>query len=256
MTGSATGEAPSDRLREVYERRAALEYPGPVALPDPALDRKFEGIIAVLAAQLPCERFLDAGCGDGRYLAALASLPGRPQHVVGSDIAERILATARLATEQAGIEAELVRANLEALPFEDASFDLVLCAQVIEHLLDPSAGIRELARVVCPGGRVVVSTDNRRAFVSRLLNAPRTLLVGLLGLTGRRRRVEFPHGNFGRVELAALLREAGLQPERLETFRFHVTGTGHAVQRLLNRIDKALPKHGVGDILLMVARKQ
>jgi 2-polyprenyl-3-methyl-5-hydroxy-6-metoxy-1,4-benzoquinol methylase len=256
MNGAATGEAPSDRLREVYERRAELEYPEPVALPDPALDRKFEGILTVLAAELPCERLLDAGCGDGRYLAALATLRGRPRGIVGSDIAERILATARRATEQAGVQADLVQANLEALPFEDASFDLVLCAQVIEHLLDPSAGIRELARVTCPGGRVVVSTDNRRAFVSRLLNGPRTVLVGLLGLTGTRKRVEFPHRNFDRAELSALLRGAGLQPERLQTFRFHVTGTGRAVQRLLNRIDRALPEHDLGDILLMVARKQ
>jgi hypothetical protein len=58
--------APSDGLREIYERRAELEYPAPVPLPDPALDRKFERICELVAEQLPCSRYLDAGCGDGR----------------------------------------------------------------------------------------------------------------------------------------------------------------------------------------------
>jgi 2-polyprenyl-3-methyl-5-hydroxy-6-metoxy-1,4-benzoquinol methylase len=256
MSPTKTSEGPSDRLRDVYERRAALEYPEPVGLPDPAVDRKFERLVETVASRLPCERFLDAGCGDGRYLAALASLRARPRHIVGTDIAERILVTARRATADAGIEAELVRANLEALPFEDASFDLVLCTQVIEHLLDPSAGVRELARVVRPGGSVIVSTDNRRALVSRALNAPRAGLVRLLRLSGRRKQVDFPHASFGARDVVAMLRDAGLEPAHTETFRFHVTGGGPAIQRLLNRLDKALPPHGVGDILLVVARKR
>jgi 2-polyprenyl-3-methyl-5-hydroxy-6-metoxy-1,4-benzoquinol methylase len=256
MNRAAIREAPSDRLREVYERRAALEYPEPVSLPDPTLDRKFERLVATVASRLPCERFLDAGCGDGRYLAALASLPQRPRQVVGTDISERILATARRAAEQAGIEAELVRANLEALPFEDGSFDLVLCTQVIEHLLDPSAGVRGVARVLRPGGTVILSTDNRSALVSRTLNAPRAALVRLLGLSGRRKHVDFPHASFAGEELAALLHEAGLEPEYAASFRFHLTGFGPAVQRLLNRLDKALPRHRVGDILLVVATKR
>jgi ubiquinone/menaquinone biosynthesis C-methylase UbiE len=255
MNLTARRTAPSDRLRDVYERRAAVEYAEPVALPDPAVDRKFERVVETVASRLPCERFLDAGCGDGRYLAALARLPERPHQVVGTDIAERILATARRATEAAGIDAELVRANLEALPFEDASFDLVLCTQVLEHVLDPAAALRELARVLRPRGTLVLSTDNRRALVSRALNAPRAALVRVLGLSGRRKRVEFPHGSFSSDDLAALLRRAGLEPEDAETFRFHVTGGGRALQRLLNRLDKALPRHGFGDILLTVARK-
>ena len=76
--------APSDRLRDLYERRAQLEYPAPAASPDPALDRKFERVCELVAEQLPCRRYLDAGCGDGRYLAALARLPARPEHVAAA----------------------------------------------------------------------------------------------------------------------------------------------------------------------------
>lgn len=248
--------AASDHLRDVYERRAELEYAQPAAVRDTTVDRKFERILEVLAARLPCERFLDAGCGDGRYLAALASLPERPNEVVGTDIAERILATARRAVEVTGVEAELVRANLEALPFDDGEFDVILCSQVLEHLLDPAAGLRELARIARLGGTVILSTDNRRALVSKTLNAPRSSLVRLLALSGRRRQVEFPHFSFERGDFVHLVRAAGLEPEHVETFRFHLTGAGRRVQRSLNRLDKALPGHSFGDILLVIARKQ
>jgi SAM-dependent methyltransferase len=48
--------------------------------------------------------------------------------------------------------------SLEAIPVEDASFDVVLCLQVLEHVPDPAAAVRELRRVVRPGGRVLLST--------------------------------------------------------------------------------------------------
>jgi ubiquinone/menaquinone biosynthesis C-methylase UbiE len=247
--------APSDRLAEVYDRRAAREYAEPADAPDPTLDRKFEGVRALAEAHLPCEAFLDAGCGDGRYLAALPS--PRPSRIVGTDISERILATARAAAERAGVEAELVRGNLEALPLEDAAFDLVLCTQVLEHLLDPAAGVRELARVLRPGGRVVLTTDNRRALVSATLNAPRTLAVRLLG---RRRDPGFPHAAFTVSEVVGLVQASGLEVERATTFRFHLRPPlDHtrvpALQRALNRLDKALPAHRVGDIVAVVARR-
>jgi SAM-dependent methyltransferase len=48
--------------------------------------------------------------------------------------------------------------SLEAIPVEDASFDVVLCIQVLEHVPDPAAAVRELRRIVRPGGRVLLST--------------------------------------------------------------------------------------------------
>ena len=51
-----------------------------------------------------------------------------------------------------------LRGPIEAIPAPDASFDVVLCAQVLEHVDDPAQGVRELARVTRPGGRVLLST--------------------------------------------------------------------------------------------------
>jgi SAM-dependent methyltransferase len=248
--------SPSDGLRDVYERRAELEYAEPPPLPDPGLDRKFERVWQLVAEHLPCDAFLDAGCGDGRHLAALERSGHRPARVVGSDISQRILETARAAGGPPGLE--LVQANLEALPFEDEAFDLVLCTQVIEHLLDPAAGLGELARVLRPNGTLVLTTDNRRAYVSKTLNAPRAAAVRVLRLHPRYKQVEFPHADFTLSELETLVRAAGLTVEHAETFRFALAKPlgRPSVQRGLNRLDKALPAHGFGDLLAVVARRR
>jgi 2-polyprenyl-3-methyl-5-hydroxy-6-metoxy-1,4-benzoquinol methylase len=249
--------APSDELREVYERRAELEYPAPVPLPDPALDRKFQRVCELVAEQLPCGRYLDAGCGDGRYLAALARLPARPERIAATDIAERILEVARAAAAEAGIEVEAVRANLEALPYPDESFDVVLCTQVIEHLLDPARGLAELARVLAGGGMAIVTTDHRGNLVTKLLSLPRTVAARAVRPRGRP-AFSFPHRDFGREEIARLAREAGLEVERTETFRFTLLRPFDVkpAVRLLNGLDRRLGGHNrVGDLIAMVVRK-
>jgi len=245
--------SPSDPLRDVYERRGELEYATPSG-PPPPWDRKFTVLSDALARALPCESLLDAGCGDGRYLAVLPGLGPVPARVVGTDIADSILRTARAAAEAAGVEAELVRGNLESLSFPDDSFDVVLCVQVIEHLLDPTRGLRELARVLRPAGLLILSTDHDRNLVSRTLNLPRRAAVGVLGWRGRRRPADFPHRTFGRDEVVAVAEQAGLTVRRVETFRFHCQGAPALFQRLLNGIEARLPAHRLGDILWLEAR--
>jgi ubiquinone/menaquinone biosynthesis C-methylase UbiE len=238
-------------MRGLYEDRAAQQYPEPAPLPNPRLDRKFARICELVRGQLPCDSFLDAGCGDGRYLRALD--PELPQRIAGVDISERILETAQAAIPRA----ELRQGNLEALPFDDASFDLVLCTQVIEHVLDAASGVAELVRVLQPEGTLVISTDNKRNVVTRVLNAPRTGAVRLLRLRGARGRIESPATPYTRASFRALLEGAGFAVSRLETFRFQLMWPlgGTPAQRLLNRMDAALPAHGVGDIVVAVARK-
>ena len=150
-----------------------------------------------------------------------------------------------------------MRANLEALPLDDRSFDLVLCSQAIEHLLDPDAGLRELARVLRDDGTLVLTTLNRRMLVSRALNAPRTAAVGALGMHGRRIPVSFPELLFDRRELSARCAAAGLRVLRTETFRFHLRPPLdlRPAVRALNALDRHLPRHGVGDLLVVVAAR-
>jgi SAM-dependent methyltransferase len=247
--------SPSDSLRDVYERRAELQYPEPVESPDPTVDRKFERIAEVLRKHLPCRSLLDAGCGDGRYFHVIAADPPT-ERLAGCDISERILATARKTAAQVGLSPELVRANVESLPFADESFDLVLCTQVLEHLLSPADGVRELARVLRPGGVLLLSADHAGNTVTRVLFAPRLAVVGLLGLRNRHAPVLFPEHRFETGELAGILVEAGLVVDHLETFRFSVPPPlGHRTRRLVNRIEKALPPHRRGDIVLVNARR-
>ena len=239
-------------MRDLYEARAAQQYAAPSPLPDPRIDRKFARICAVVRERLPCEAFLDAGCGDGRYLAALdAELPER---VAGADIAERIIETAHARVPRA----DLRQANLESLPFDDGAFDLVLSSQVIEHVLDAPAAVGELARVLRPAGCLVISTDNADNRVSRRLNAPRNAIVRLLGLRGRRGQIESPATPYTSTSFQALLTGGGFEVEHCETFRFHLMWPLHQapLARTLNALDERLGDRGLGDILLAVARKR
>jgi SAM-dependent methyltransferase len=83
---------------------------------------------------------LDVGCGDRPYEPLLVGAAG----IVGFDV-------------PGNPNADL-HGSIDALPVEDASFDVVLCLQVLEHVPDPAAAVRELRRVVRPGGRVLLST--------------------------------------------------------------------------------------------------
>jgi len=96
----------------------------------------------------PGAAILDAGCGSGRNLAELARF-GRP---VGLEPSARGAELARAR----GV-GEVVQAGIDAMPFADASFDLITCLDVLEHIEDDRGALRELLRVARPGARLLVT---------------------------------------------------------------------------------------------------
>ncbi|HEX6962111.1 MAG TPA: class I SAM-dependent methyltransferase, partial [Lacipirellula sp.] len=112
---------------------------------------------------LPADaRILDLGCGDGFHLRLLKQ-HGRPAwRLEGVDASERAVMAAR----DSGLEVHL--GTVESAELEPHSYDLVLLIATIEHVENPLSVLRAAARVLKPGGRVVVVTDNTQTLDFRL----------------------------------------------------------------------------------------
>jgi ubiquinone/menaquinone biosynthesis C-methylase UbiE len=119
------------------------------------------------AALRPGERVLDVACGTGlvtlQAAAVAAEAPGG--EVVGVDIAEAMLEAARAQALRRGLAAaaRFARMDAERLGLPDASFDAVLCALGLMYLPDPPQALREMRRVLRPGGRAVLAVWGERA---------------------------------------------------------------------------------------------
>lgn len=104
----------------------------------------------------------DVGCGTGEDVRGLALAVAPTGTATGIDPSATMLAEAHRRNEAARSPARLVRGSAEDLPFDDGSLDLVRSERVLQHLADPAVAVREMARVLKPGGRVgLIDTDWR-----------------------------------------------------------------------------------------------
>jgi ubiquinone/menaquinone biosynthesis C-methylase UbiE len=152
-----------DRLEVVRGRRAAAAqeyFAGVAAHWDEerslhASDAIVEEAILAVADERPYRTVLDLGTGTGRMLQLLAD--ERVERAVGIDNSHSMLAVARANLERAEVRrVDLRQGDVYSPPFEHGTFDLVVIHQVLHFLDDPARAVREAARLLSPGGRLLI----------------------------------------------------------------------------------------------------
>jgi ubiquinone/menaquinone biosynthesis C-methylase UbiE len=117
-------------------------------------EERVETAVRDIVGDAPVHALLDLGTGTGRMLELLAPLAAR---AVGVDQSPAMLAVARARLERAGLRnVQLRQGDIYAVPVEQNGYDLVILHQVLHYLDDPGRALREAARVLRPGGRLLL----------------------------------------------------------------------------------------------------
>ncbi|MCW4151850.1 bifunctional 2-polyprenyl-6-hydroxyphenol methylase/3-demethylubiquinol 3-O-methyltransferase UbiG [Halomonas sp. 18H] len=165
-------------------------------------------------AGLAGRQVLDVGCGGGILAEAMAHRGGQ---VSGIDLGEAPLAVARQHAEQSALQVDYQCTSVEQLAErQPASFDVVTCMEMLEHVPDPGSVVQACARLVKPGGQVFFSTINRH---------PKAYALAIIGaeyVLGMLPRGTHDYARFIRPsELAGWSREAGLEVREQSGLIYH-----------------------------------
>lgn len=161
------------------------------------------------ARDLEGKRVLEIACGRGGFACWLAR--HRPAEVVAADFAESAVRKGREFAAGQGVDNVTWEvADVQRLGHEDASFDTVVSCETVEHVQDPRRAVRELARVLRPGGRLFLTTPNYLGTMG--------LYRGYMRLTGRRWTEEGqPINNFTLLpRVRAWVARAGLKVHEVD----------------------------------------
>jgi len=152
------------------------------------------------------EKVLEIGCGGGFYAYEAGQFVGSAGHVMAIDIsADQVDAARKRCVELPWVECQI--ANATELPQASSELDAVYCVQVLEYVADLAKALREIQRVLRPGGRFVNLATNWSSLVWHSENPER--MRRLLGAWS----AHAPYPDLPSI-LAAALRKAGLQPVR------------------------------------------
>lgn len=142
-------EAHSSLIRDQFTRQAT-----PFSTARPIADADALRVIVEAAAPRPGDRVLDVACGGGIVVCAFAA---EVKHATGIDMTPAMLDRARqLAAEKGLSNVSWREGDVTALPFADASFDIVVTRFAVHHFPDPAAVMAEMVRVCAPGGRILI----------------------------------------------------------------------------------------------------
>jgi SAM-dependent methyltransferase len=161
------------------------------------------------------KRCLDVGCGDGLTIASYLT------RTTGGCVAVDVSGSAVSMAQSHGVDARLID-DAGNLPFPDCSFELVTCIEVFEHLFDAEGAVREIARVLVPGGHLVAQVPNV-AFWPHRISMLRGTFVPLGDQDSIAQPWRDPHIRFfTTTSLGAMISRAGLDP-------VSVTGTPRSI---------------------------
>jgi ubiquinone/menaquinone biosynthesis C-methylase UbiE len=149
----------------------------------------------LLDALRPGQSLLDVGCGPGTLTVDLARRVAGGR-AVGIDRSAEVLAEASAHAASAGIDVEFRTGDAYALAFPDASFDVVHAHQVLQHLTDPSRALREMRRVLRPGGVVAVRESDYACFAWAPADARLDRWLSLYRAVARRNGAEPDAGRY------------------------------------------------------------
>jgi demethylmenaquinone methyltransferase / 2-methoxy-6-polyprenyl-1,4-benzoquinol methylase len=211
-TAAARGVLEEQQVRAMFDRIAGV-YDRMNRVMTAGLDARWRARAADLAALGAGGKGLDVACGTGDLSIELASRVGDRGEVVGCDFSERMLELARLKAPAVRFE----QANALDLPYADAEFDAATVGFGARNFADLERGLAEMARVVRPGGRVVVLeiTTPQRPPLSWFYRVWFDQVVPVLGrLTGQADAYTYLPSSVRRFpgppELAALMAGVGL----------------------------------------------
>ena len=123
----------------------------------PAVHAHWAMHLVELAALQPGERVLDVGCGTGVVARVAAQHVGATGQVIGLDLNGEMLAVARALPPVPGASITWQDGSVAAMPFADMAFDVVFCQQGLQFFPEPLTALREMHRVLVPGGRVALN---------------------------------------------------------------------------------------------------
>lgn len=124
---------------------------------DPAFAKRADYIVRHIQRN-KSKRVLDAGCGRGFYVRLLSMLPS-VKKVEGIDINDEYVEKAKKLVENTK-KASVKKGSIYELPFKDKTFDAVVCSEILEHLDDEETALKEIHRVLKPGGIFLVSVPH------------------------------------------------------------------------------------------------
>ncbi len=177
----------------------------------PAVFGPWARVLLQHAAPQPGERVLDLACGTGVVARQVSPRVGTSGSVVGMDLRPGMLAVARTRPRPTGAPISWQQGEAGALPLADASFDLVLCQQGLQFFGDRLAALREVRRVLAPGGRTALAVWqglHRQGLFQPLIEAEARHL-SFLGVTLAQAATPFSLGEA--EEIGALLERAEFQ---------------------------------------------